>query len=95
MMDIKIDMKNGTHSSIYICLPKNIKKLWNKNEMTESNSDSSCYDIILDYIHKNGVINRIRQRISKELDSTASISENHNMTGLAGELRSLLRPFSD
>ena len=95
IMDIKIDMKNGTHSSIYFCLPENIKKLWNKNEMTESNNDSSCYDIILDYIHKNGVINRIRQRISKELESAASISENHNMTGLESELRSLLIPFSD
>lgn len=95
IVDIKIDMKNGTQSSIYICLPEKIRELWDKNEMTKSNSDSSCDDIILDYIHKNGVINKIRQRISKELGSAASISENHNMTGLAGELHSLLIPFSD
>ena len=95
IMDIKIDMKNGTHSSIYICLPENIREFWDKNEMTESNNDSSCYDIILDYIHKNGVINRTQQRIAKELELAASISENHNMIGLAGELRSLLIPFRD
>ena len=95
VMDINIDMKKGTHSSIYICLPENIKELWDKKEMTESNNDSSYYDIILDYMHKNGVINRIRQRIVKELESAASISENHNMTGLTGELRSLLIPISN
>ncbi len=95
LKDLKIDMKHGTHSSVYIFLPENIKKLWDKNEMTESKNDSSSYDTILDYIHQNGVINMIRQRISSELESAASISENHDMRGLGGELRSLLGLFSD
>ena len=94
IMDIEADMKKGAHSAVYVCLPEGIRKLWDKNEMIESNNDNSFYDIILDYIHTNSVSNRIRQRISKELESAASISENHNMTGLAGELRSLLNPFS-
>ena len=93
--DIETDMMKGVHSSIYNCLPENIRKLWDKNEISESDNDSSCYDIILDYIRKNGVINSIRQRISKELESAASIFEYHRMTGLAEELRSLLMPFHD
>lgn len=95
VMDIMVDMKNGTHSSIYACLPENIKRLWDKVEATESSNDASCYDFILRYIRLNGIIQGIRQRISKELHSAASISQNHNMRGLAIEIRSLLKLLHD
>jgi len=93
--DIQIDMKNGAHSSIYVCLPEKIKKLWDKNEKTESNNKNTYPDIILDYILDISLIARIKKKIIKELQSAASISENFNLDGLAGEFRCLLEPHRD
>ncbi|MCG6879997.1 MAG: hypothetical protein LJE96_12735 [Deltaproteobacteria bacterium] len=94
IMDIKMDMKNSMPSSVYICLPENIKKLWNKNATTGSNHDSCHCDAILNCIKQQSVMEKIQQRISMELKSAAAIFENHRMGGLAKELRSLSRPFS-
>ncbi len=93
--DIQTDMKNGTHSSIYVCLPDKIKKLWDRNSRAESNNENVYSDLIFEYVLDTRLIERIRQRIFKELQSAASISENFNLSGLAGEYRYLLGSPSD
>ncbi len=95
IMDLELDMKNSAHSSVYICLPDNMKKLWNENEMTASNDDRCRCDTILNCIHQNGLINMIKNRISGELKLAVVLFEKHQMTGFAGELRSLLKPLND
>jgi hypothetical protein len=90
--DIKKDMVEGAKSSVYICLPENLKNLWDKN--TE-NKNSGCAKVILDYVLENSLIDRIKERICSELESAASIADRCNMTGLAGEFRCLLKPLKN
>lgn len=88
--DIQIDMMTGAHSSIYTCLPKDIKIHWDSR--TEDKRES-YHKIILDYIVGNSVVESIKDRICAELDSAASIVADHDMTGLASELRCLSSPI--
>jgi hypothetical protein len=88
--DIEADMMQGVHSSIYICLPENIKYHWDKDL---ENKNINCQTIILDYVRENLIIGRLKKRIVNELDFAASIAEGHNLTGLADELRCLLSPL--
>jgi len=90
--DIETDMNHGAHSSIYVCLPEKIKKLWDKNERSESKNENVYSDIIRDYILDSRLMARIQKKIVKELQSAASISESFHLTGLAGEFRCLLEP---
>ena len=95
IVDIGEDMENGTHSSVYVCLPETKKKFWNGNDTAPSNNDACGRSSILNWVRQEGVIKRIQQRIFIELDRAASIFESHNMTGLAEELRLLLTPFNE
>ncbi len=87
--DIKTDMMKGTKSSIYMCLPQDIKNYWEKRSGQESDKKDGYFKVILDYIQENSVIERIRERICSELDSAASIADDFDMTSWADELRSL------
>lgn len=95
IIDIGKDMKKGAHSAVYVCLSKKIKKLWETVNIEESNNQYAHYDIILEYILKNRLIDRIKNRIISELESAASISDSSQMTELAREFRCLLKPFRD
>jgi len=88
--DIQIDMTQGAHSSVYTCLPEQLKGLWDEGD--EDKKASYARDI-LDYIVENGVIDRIKHRICSELESAVSISDGHDMTGLADEFRCLMNPL--
>jgi len=90
--DIETDMMKGVHSSVYNCLPEDIKNHWDKD--TEyKNSDYA--GIILDYVLENSIIDRIKERICNELESAASIADHYNMRGLADEFRCLLSPLKN
>ena len=95
IMDIEEDIKKGAHSAVYFCLPENKKKLWDGGSGPDPKNEKGHYETVLGHIMDKRLVYRIKRRIIRELESAASISENHNMTGLAGELRSLLIPFSD
>ncbi len=95
IMDLKADMSKGAHSAVYVCLAENKKKLWDGGSGPDPKNEKGHYETVLGHIMDKGLVYRIKRRIIRELESAASISENHNMTGLAGELRSLLIPFSD
>jgi hypothetical protein len=93
--DIKTDMMKGVHSSVYTCLPEDIKNYWNKNSEEKTDENSGCDKVILDYVLENSVIERIKERICIELELAASIADRYNMTGLADEFRCMLRPMKN
>ena len=93
--DIETDMMKSTHSSIYICLPEDTKNLWDKDTGEKKEKNSGYAKVIIDYILENSVIDRIKERICSELESAASIVDCYDITGLADEFRSLLRPLKN
>lgn len=91
--DIETDMIKGNKSSIYICLPEDIKSYWEKKSGEELDQKNGYLEVIWDYILENSVIERIRETICSELGSAASIADDCNMTNWADECRSLSRPL--
>ncbi len=95
LQDIEKDMIKGVHSSPYTCLPAKMRKVWNhvKEEKADGNGDYARQ--ILNYIQKNGIIDRIRKRICDELETATSRADSCKMSGFADELRCLLRPLKN
>jgi hypothetical protein len=93
LQDIEKDMMKGVHSSLYTCLPEEIRKRWErvKREKADRNSDSAGQ--VLNYVLASGTIDRLRQRICSELESAASRADSCDMAGFADELRCLLKPL--
>jgi hypothetical protein len=90
--DIKIDIMKGIHSSVYICLSDNAKNYW---DIYNKEQNGDCAKVIVNYILKNGVINKIVKRICGELGLAASIASDSNMIGWADEFRCLLAPLKN
>jgi hypothetical protein len=90
--DIETDMMKGTHSSIYTCLSKNIRNHWDKNTGDENSGSAR---IILNCILENCIIERIKDRICRELELAASIADSYKMMGFADEFRCLSRPLGN
>jgi len=93
--DIHLDMKNGTHSAVYICLPGEAKKLWDQNKKNGLSAEDASHDTILNHIINTRLIEKIHKKICRELQSAVLISEKINLVGLADELRCLLSPLKD
>ena len=93
--DIGTDMTNGAKSSIYACLPEEMRNCWREKSGQESDKENGYLKVILDYILENSVIERLRETICCELDSAASIADDCNMTNWADECRSLSRPLKN
>lgn len=93
IQDIGKDMMKGVCSSIYVCLSEDMRICWKKSAEEKKGKGSGCTEAILKYISENRVIERIKDRICKELESAASMANHYNMTGLADEYRSLLIPL--
>ena len=89
--DIESDLGIGVKSSVYTCLPDNMKHL----SINESQNNNSIKNIILKYVLENGVIDQIRRRICSELESAASIAKRHNMEILSDEFTSLADPLKN
>ena len=83
----------GTHSSLYTCLPNDIRKRWDRVKDEKVNRNGGSAGQVLNYILRNGVIDRIRQRICSELESAASKADSCDLTGFADELRCLSKPL--
>lgn len=84
--DLETDMMEGEHSSIYLCLPGKIRRMWNRDAAEKRGGLS---DAILDHILRHDVVDRIEERMRKELDTAARIAEGRNMIGLSEEFRRL------
>jgi len=93
IQDIRGDMVKGVHSSIYACLPEEIRNSWNGDAEEKKDKNTGYAQLVLSYIQEDSVIDRIKERIRSELESAASIADHYDMSGLADEFRSLLRPL--
>ena len=93
--DIEKDMKKGTRSSVYLCLPENIRNYWGGNNAKGADPGAGSHKVVLDYVLENGVIKTLSERICKELESAASLAEAHHLTGWADEFRCLMRPLKN
>ena len=95
LQDIENDMMKGIHSSIYTCLPDEIRKGWDRVKEEEADGNGGSAGRVLNYVLASGIIDIIRKRICSELESAASRADSCFMTGFADELRCLLRPLSN
>jgi hypothetical protein len=95
VQDIKHDMIEGVHSSIYVCLNENIRSYWDKDPEEKKDQNTECVQTILRYILEEKVINIILDRACNELDSAASIADSCSMPGLASEFRCLMKPLKN
>jgi hypothetical protein len=92
VQDLEEDMKTGIRSSIYVCLPEDKKKVW---ERIPQKKDETSTEKILFYLYKNGIVDKIINRIVSELESAASIVGNYGMEDLALELQFMMNPLKD
>ncbi len=91
--DIEADMIMGIHSAIYTCLSDKTKNLWNENRAEKTVANRRSTEIILNDIFENRVVEKIKEKIIKELNSAASIADALNMKGWADEFRCLVKPL--
>jgi hypothetical protein len=91
--DIEKDLMKGTHSSIFACLPEEIRNSWDGNREEKKDKDTGYTKLVWSYVLEHSVIDRIKGRMGSELESAASIADYCNLAGLADEFRSLLRPL--
>jgi hypothetical protein len=93
--DIETDLAKGSQSSVYLCLPEEIKKRWRQNAGEKSNHQNFPPEMIYDAIFEYQIVYRLQQEIRQALESAASLSDSCNMAGLANEYRYLLKPLKD
>jgi hypothetical protein len=93
LQDFDKDMMKGIHSSLYTCLPGEIRKGWDRVKEEKADGNGSSAGQVLNYVLASGIIDRIRQRICSEVESAASRADSCDMTGFADELRCLLKPL--
>jgi hypothetical protein len=91
--DIGNDIKRGSPSAIYLCLPKKIRTLWNAPSATNRTGAGNSTKPILNHILERGLVETIKDRICTELDTAASIVETYNLRGFAREFRYLALPL--
>lgn len=91
--DIEEDMRKGSHSSLYICLPENIKDCWDKISGVQLRERYNNTNTIFNYILENNVVEIVKERICMELELAASITNSCDMRNLADEFCCLLRPL--
>ncbi len=95
LQDIEKDMMKGIHSSLYTCLPGEIRKGWDRVKEEKADGNGGCAGRVLNYVLASGIIDRIKQKICSELESAASRADSCDMTGFADELRCLLTPLKN
>jgi hypothetical protein len=95
IQDIEKDMIEGTHSAIYYCLSEDLKHMWDKQTGRKLDSSNEYAKAIGEFVLKTGSINRIKERICRELESAGAIADRLNMPGLKNEFISLLQPIKN
>lgn len=91
--DIGDDMRKGIHSSIYICLPEDIKEWWDRGTEEKEQHSQEWIGTVSHYILEKGIIERIKKRICMHLESAAEMADKLGLKGWADEYRCLLKPL--
>ena len=91
--DIEMDMRRGTPSAVYVCLPEKLKSFWDIHTVEESEVLNGRTSLILNYVMENDVIERLRRRICMEMEKAASFADACHLPRLAEEFRCLIAPI--
>jgi hypothetical protein len=91
--DISRDIEKGSHSAIYLSLPKEVRTHWKNNIFKTRAAARAATKSILTHILKHSLIDKIKERICTELETAASIVEAYDLKGLAREFRCLANPL--
>lgn len=91
--DVLTDLECGTHTSIYLSLPEEIRSCWDGMKTDLGRVRKRKERIILTHILERDLIHRLKRRICTELELGASVAEAYGITGLAAEFRSLSTPL--
>jgi len=94
IQDIAMDMNNGIHSSIFVCLSEDMQKLWQTQPARQTQDNRRFIEPVMDHILEKKIIDTLKQRICSELQSAAAIAGDYNLNGLADEFDCLLRPLA-
>ena len=96
IQDIESDMTNGFPSSVYVCLPEDIRGCWGASRAQKTkNKNHNPFRTVLTYIVEHKIIDAIKTRICRELASAARLADEIHLPGLAEEFRCLLRPLEN
>jgi hypothetical protein len=90
IQDLEVDMKKGSHSSVYISLSKAERMLWDRRHTERKGVHEEYGTDVLEAVIKEDVIERLKERIRNHLTSAASIAADHGMNGMGTELQALL-----
>ncbi|MCP3955248.1 MAG: hypothetical protein GY697_23965, partial [Desulfobacterales bacterium] len=93
LQDIPQDLRAGTKSAVYFCLPEESRSCWEKHCRSEVSGEKGSSKDIVACLRDNNVTAKIQCRICCELDAAATISDACKLTGYADELRCLLKPL--
>jgi hypothetical protein len=91
--DISRDIEKGTHSAVYLCLPKKMRTHWKKHNIGSRDAAKDSFNAILNHLLENGLVDKIKERICTELETAASMVEGHHLIGLTKEFRCLAHPL--
>ena len=90
--DLEEDIQSRSHSAAYFCSPEEIRRLW--DDALEGDPVKR-QQTIKSWLHRHGIGDRLKRKISAELTSAASLLAKIHMAGLADELRCLAGPLSN
>ena len=93
LQDIEKDMMKGVHSSLYVCLNEDLRGWWDKDAEEKKDRNNNYVQTILSYVLEKRVFDTIKERACRELDLAASIADSCSISGMAHELRCLLKPL--
>jgi hypothetical protein len=94
IQDMEVDMANGIRSSVFVCLPENIQKLWPAHPAAQTEDNRRVFEPVMHHILDNNIIETLKDRVCSELKSAASIAGQYHLTGLAQEFDCLSRPLA-
>ena len=96
IQDIEVDMINGIPSSVYVCLPRDVRNCWGKAGAEKTgNKSATGFRTVSSYIVQHNIIETIKTRIRHELMSAAAIADEIHLPGLAEEFRCLSKPLEN
>jgi len=92
LQDVSADLAAGSHSAIYYLLPPEIRPLWDQASPPGALERQQA---IHEAVFREGIMERLRSRVLRELASAAQTAAAIEMSGLAEELDCLARPLAD
>ena len=91
--DLQSDMIKGGHSSVCVCLADDVKRFWGTGNSDNKVQYGRHARAVLNCVSENHIIDRIKERICRELTTAASLADDIDMRSLAGEYRCLSKPL--